>query len=48
MIIVGNDARKLVADGYPLEQVVTSDLRQGGWPFFAEGKTFTAYFVLVA
>jgi len=25
---VGNDARKLVADGYPLEQVVTSDLRQ--------------------
>ena len=29
MIIVGNDARKLVADGYPLKQVVTSDLRQG-------------------
>ena len=26
---MGNDARKLVADGYPLEQVVTSDLRQG-------------------
>ena len=29
-MIVGNDARKLVADGYPLEQVVISDLRQGG------------------
>ena len=28
-MIVGNDARKLVADGYPLEQVVISDLRQG-------------------
>jgi len=25
---VGNDARKLVADGYPLEQVLTSDLCQ--------------------
>jgi len=25
---VGNDTRKLVADGYPLEQVVTTDLRQ--------------------
>ena len=29
---MGTDARKLIADGYPLEQVVTSDLRQGG-PF---------------
>jgi hypothetical protein len=29
MLIVGTDARKLIADGYPLEQVVTSDLRQG-------------------
>ena len=27
---MGNDARKLVADGYPLEQVVISDLRRGG------------------
>ncbi|KAF8491241.1 hypothetical protein F5888DRAFT_1637766, partial [Russula emetica] len=25
---MGTDARKLIADGYPLEQVVTSDLRQ--------------------
>jgi len=25
---MGNDARKLVADGYPLEQVITSDLHQ--------------------
>ena len=31
--IVGNDARKLVADGFPLDQIVTSDLRQGD--FFA-------------
>ena len=29
IITVGNDARKLVADGFPLEQVVTSDLHQG-------------------
>ena len=29
MTIVGNDARKLVADGFPLDQIVTSDLRQG-------------------
>ena len=36
VLIVGTDARKLIADGYPLEQVVTSDLRQGGpGPFFA-------------
>jgi len=34
IFIVGIDARKLIADGYPFEQVVTSDLRQGG-PFFA-------------
>src|SRR5260221_1164480 len=27
--LVGNDARKVVADGYPLENVVTSDLHQG-------------------
>jgi hypothetical protein len=32
-LIVGTDARKLIADGYPLEQVVTSDLRQGRPPF---------------
>jgi hypothetical protein len=32
ILIVGTDARKLIADGYPLEQVVTSDLQQGG-PF---------------
>ena len=37
IIIVGNDARKLVADGFPLEQVVTSDLRQG--EHFALGLT---------
>ena len=30
---MGTDARKLIADGYPLEQVVTSDLYQGGPPF---------------
>jgi hypothetical protein len=29
---VGTDARKLVADGYPLDQVVISDLRKGA-PF---------------
>ena len=29
---MGTDARKLIADGYPREQVITSDLRQGG-PF---------------
>lgn len=29
IITVGNDARKLVADGYPLEQVLTSDIRRG-------------------
>lgn len=29
MILVGNDARQAVADGYPLENVVTSDLHQG-------------------
>jgi hypothetical protein len=29
VILVGNDARKVVADGYPLENVVTSDLHQG-------------------
>ena len=28
---MGTDARKLIADGYPLDQVVTSDLHQG-WP----------------
>ena len=47
-IIVGNDARKLVADGYPLEQVVTSDLRQGGLFAlrFMDGKTtLVAYLV---
>jgi hypothetical protein len=29
IILVGNDARKVVADGFPLENVVTSDLHQG-------------------
>ena len=29
IITVGNETRKLVADGYPLEQVVTTDLHQG-------------------
>ena len=33
ILIVGTDARKLIADGYPLEQVITSDLYQGGAPF---------------
>jgi hypothetical protein len=35
ILIVGTDARKLIADRYPLEQVVTSDLREGGSPFFS-------------
>jgi len=37
VISVGNDTRKLIADGYPLEQVVTSDLRQGICPYFSRG-----------
>ncbi|TFY82951.1 hypothetical protein EWM64_g1066 [Hericium alpestre] len=30
-VVVGNDAFKAVADGYPLENVVASDLYQGFW-----------------
>jgi len=29
LVIVGNDARKVIADGYPFKYVVTSDLQPG-------------------
>ena len=33
---VGNDARKVVMDGYPMENVVTSDLYQGPFLHFRD------------
>ena len=34
---VGNDVRKAVADGFPVKQVLTSDLRPGKWHHFSGG-----------
>ena len=28
-VLVGNDSRKVVADGYPIENVIASDIQKG-------------------
>ena len=43
IITVGNETRKLVADGYPLEQVVTTDLHQGTLFFALKPIDLSAY-----
>ncbi|KAK0453986.1 uncharacterized protein EV420DRAFT_1645207 [Desarmillaria tabescens] len=50
MHTVGSDARKAVADGYPVEQVITSDLHPEFWDlghkfFRSTPKTFPARFI---
>ncbi|KAK0480786.1 hypothetical protein IW261DRAFT_1563464 [Armillaria novae-zelandiae] len=47
---VGNDPRKAVADGYPVEQVITSDLHPEFWElghklFKTTAETFPAHFI---
>lgn len=38
---VGNDTRKAVVDGWPAENVVASDLREGLLPYITNHTTIT-------
>ncbi|EJD05462.1 uncharacterized protein FOMMEDRAFT_78949 [Fomitiporia mediterranea MF3/22] len=49
-IPVGNDARKAIADGYPMENVIASDLQAGFWEaghklFRSTPETFPVHFI---
>ena len=38
--VVGNDARKAAMDGFPAQQIVTSDLRRGESKLFLSFSSF--------